>query len=164
MKIASFFGQWFGNRPNCCGLHCFARLATLTDANCKNKAEEKKTLPPFVGLNNRTLYYSVYSLSFVSIALIIFAGLPPTIVIGGTIVCNHAVGTDDRTIADMYTGQNGSADANPHLVLYDNGTTVRGVAIVGIRIVVDGDKIHFRPMNTPSPIVIPPRSKKVQPC
>ena len=84
MKIASFFGQWFGNRPNCCGLHCFARLATLTDANCKNKAEEKKTLPPFVGLNNRTLYCSVYSLSFVSIALIIFAGLPPTIVIGGT--------------------------------------------------------------------------------
>lgn len=59
-------------------------------------------------------------------------------------MCNHAVGTDDRTIADMYTGQNGSADANPHLVLYDNGTTVRGVAIVGIRIVVDGDKIHFR--------------------
>ena len=44
MKIASFFEQWFGNRPNCCGLHCFARLATLTDANCKNKAEEKKTL------------------------------------------------------------------------------------------------------------------------
>ena len=44
----------------------------------------------------------------------------------------------------MYAGQNGSADANPHLVLYDNGTTVCGVAIVGIRIVVDGDKIHFR--------------------
>ena len=59
-------------------------LSKVIFENCYLTAEEKKTLPPFVGLNNRTLYCSVYSLSFVSIALIIFAGLPPTIVIGGT--------------------------------------------------------------------------------
>ena len=60
------------------------------------------------------------------------------------IMRHHAVGTDNRTVADAHAGQNRSTNANPYLVLDDNGTTVCRAAVIGIRVVVDGDKVHLR--------------------
>ena len=57
---------------------------------------------------------------------------------------HHAVGADNRTVADAHAGQNRSTNANPYLVLDDNGTTVCRAAVIGIRVVVDGDKVHLR--------------------
>lgn len=57
---------------------------------------------------------------------------------------HHAVGTDNRTVADEHAGQNRGTDANPYLVLNDNGTAVCGAAVIRVRVVVDGNKVHFR--------------------
>ena len=59
-------------------------------------------------------------------------------------MCHHAVGTDYRTVADAHAGQNRGTDANPYLVLNDNGTAVCGAAVIRVRVVVDGNKVHFR--------------------
>ncbi len=57
---------------------------------------------------------------------------------------HHAVGTDNRTVADAHARQNRGIDANPYLILDDNGTAVCGTAVIRIRVVVDGDKVHLR--------------------
>ena len=57
---------------------------------------------------------------------------------------HHAVGTDNRTVADAHAGQNRGTDADPYLVLNNNGAAVCGAAVIRIRVVVDGDKVHFR--------------------
>ena len=44
----------------------------------------------------------------------------------------------------MRTPQNRGSDTNPYLILNNNGTAVCGAAVIRIRVVVDGDKIHFR--------------------
>ena len=65
------------------------------------------------------------------------------------IVCNHTIGTNDRTVTDAHTGQNGGTDANPHFIFYHYRATVRGTAVIGIRVVVNGDKVHFRSNEYP---------------
>ena len=57
---------------------------------------------------------------------------------------HHAVGTDNRTVADAHARQNRGIDAYPHLVFNDDGTSIRGTAVIRIRVVVDGDKVHLR--------------------
>ena len=57
---------------------------------------------------------------------------------------HHAVGTDNRTVADAHARQNRGIDAYPHLVFNDDGTSIRGTAVIRIRVVVDGDKVNLR--------------------
>ena len=63
---------------------------------------------------------------------------------GRHIVRYYAVGTDDGTIADAHAGQDSGTDAYPHLIFYHYRAAVGRTAVVGIRVVVDGDEVHFR--------------------
>ena len=65
------------------------------------------------------------------------------------IVCDHTISTNDRTVTDAHTGQNDGTDANPHFIFYHYRATVRGTAVIGIRVVVNGDKVHFRSNEYP---------------
>ena len=60
------------------------------------------------------------------------------------VVRDHAVRTDDRPVTDGHAGQNGGIDADPRLVLDDDGAAVSRTAVAGIGVVVDGDEVHLR--------------------
>ena len=59
-------------------------------------------------------------------------------------MCNHTIGINDRTVTDAHTGQDGGTDANPHFIFYHYRATVSSTAVIGIRVVINGDKVHFR--------------------
>ena len=63
---------------------------------------------------------------------------------GRHIAGDDAVRADNRAIADPHAGKDGGAYADPYLVLDDDRFPVRGAPIIGVRIVVDRDEIHFR--------------------
>ena len=63
---------------------------------------------------------------------------------GRHVVRDDAVGADDGAVADAHAGQHGGIDANPHFVFDDDRFSIRGTAVVGIRVMVDGDEVEFR--------------------
>lgn len=72
------------------------------------------------------------------------AGFPPTTVMGGTSRGDDAVRADDGAVTDPYAGQHSGTYADPNLIFNDNGFTVRRAAVVRIRVMIDGDQVHFR--------------------
>ena len=63
---------------------------------------------------------------------------------GRHIAGDDAVRADDGAVTDPYAGQHSGTYADPNLIFNDNGFTVRRAAVVRIRVMIDGDQVHFR--------------------
>ena len=62
---------------------------------------------------------------------------------------DNALRSDYRPVADSYTWQNSGIDTNPYFILYHDRSTVSSTAILGIHVMVDGDKVTLRTDEDP---------------
>ena len=56
-------------------------------------------------------------------------------------MCNHALRSDNGTITDSDSGQYRRVDTYPYFIFDNDRATVSCTSVVGINIMVDGDKV-----------------------
>lgn len=64
---------------------------------------------------------------------------------GRHLLCDDRVSSDNTAVSECDAGENGGVDAEPDLVLDLYGFAIGCTAVVGIDIVVDGNKVALGP-------------------